>query len=169
MGDFMNILFSQSMFKNIAATIEQALARGARSRYLTEEASTLVGGMSQVFEKNGNIVVKHYRPSKGTIDTAFFSGDKAKLIKKDGYYEGITQPDKLVTQLWRNNPFTEHTLYITKPFEKLNMEELFRGIHKPQITKKLRAISINDKVHYNISSYQTRCSSGCWSAGLERV
>ena len=157
------------MFENIAGTIEQSIARGARSKYLVEEGTTMVGGIRQVFKKGDATVVKHYRPSKGTIDIACFRGDKAKLLEQDGYYEHITQPDKLFTQLWSNSPFVEHSLSITKPLEQPNLAELVKGIHKAQQTTSLSAYNIDGRINYDISSYPTRICSGNWGTGVERI
>lgn len=171
---FAKLLNNESLFKNIAATIEHAMVRGSRSRYLVEESTTIVGGVKQVFKKEGNIVIKHYRPSKGTIDTAFFKGDKAKLLEKDRYYEGITQPDKLVNQEWLKMPLgeehiVEHSMSITEPLEQPNMVELVRGIHKPQNTTDFIATRFKDKISYETNLYPSRISSSCWSAGVDRI
>ena len=166
---FSKLLNNKGLFRNITGTIEQAVVRGSRSKHLTEESVSLVGGIRQVFQKGDNIVVKHYRPSKGTIDTAFFTGNKAKLIRQDGYFEGITQPDKLVSQVWDNGLFNSHCVDITKPLEKLNNVELARGIHKPQITTSLQAFSDGGAISYSKSSYPSRISSGLWGSGVTKV
>ena len=157
-------------FKSYAKALEdvpgyilKSMERGRKSPFHISTDYYNLGHYKQTFKtKEGDIMQKMYNPSKGTIETALFKGDKARIIEQAPRYTEFTQPDKLVSSCWRgsSNPKLgrRHFLEITKPIEPTNSYYIERGVHRPQVTTRL---SVNEKRGYH-DTYQSRMMGKCW-------
>ena len=152
-----------NVLADVKGSILKAVIRGGKSKHCIDTSVDKYSDrIFQTFKmKNGGVIKKVYSPQNGTIDTAVFKGDKARLINQDSYYSGITQPDKLINQHWLGDvepEFNFHSLSITKPTKPNTPYGITRGIHVPQRTTELTLEGHSGG--YN--SFPSRLDSGVW-------
>ena len=149
--------------EDVPGYIMKSMERGRKSPFHISTEYYNLGHYKQTFKtKEGNIIQKMYNPTNGTIETALFKGDKARIIEQAPQYTEFTQPDHLVSSCWRksSNPKLgrRHVLEITKPIEPTNSYYIEKSVHRPQVTTRLK---VNEKSGY-YDTYQSRMMGGRW-------